>query len=146
MPRAPKLNALQNTWADQDLFKYRVRVGVEADIAENMTGNAQMQAAVRLSTGNTSNPVSTNTLFGDYMNKDNIVLDQAYLKFTWKTLDNLPTIYTVYGGRMPNPWFSTDLVWDTDLNFEGLALNVKKPLTESWTSFLTAGAFPLAAV
>jgi hypothetical protein len=61
----------------------------------------------------------------------------AYLK--WQ-----PTqFFTMYGGRMPNPWFSSDLVWDRDLNFEGFALNVKKPVTESWTPFLTVGAFPL---
>ncbi len=136
---------VMNTTSTQDRFKYRVRAGVETDIAEDMTGNAKMQGVFRLSTGNTSNPVSTNTLLGVYLNKSNVVLDQAYLKFTWKTMGDAPTVYTVYGGRIPNPWFSSDLVWDSDLNFDGLALNVKKPLTdtESWTSFLTAGAFPL---
>jgi hypothetical protein len=135
----------QNTWTDEDLFKYRVRVGAEVDIAEDITGNIKLQAAVRLATGNTTNPVSTNTILGDFMNKDTIVLDPAYLKLSWKTVGYIPTVYTLYGGRMPNPWFSSDLIWDGDLNFEGLALNVKKPLTETetWTAFLTAGAFPL---
>jgi len=34
-------------------------------------------------------------------------------------------------------------VWDGDLNFEGVALSVRKPISESWVPFLTAGAFPL---
>jgi hypothetical protein len=122
---------LQNTWADQDLFKYRVRFGAEAKV------NEQADAVIRVSTGTTTNPVSTNTTMNDYMNKDSVVFDLAYLR--WKPGKSL----TLYGGRMPNPWFSSDLVWDSDLNFEGLALNVRPPVTESSTLFLTVGAFPL---
>jgi len=136
---------LMNTTADQNLFKYRVRAGVEADVAEDMTGNSKLQAAIGLSTGNTTNPVSTNSILGDFMNKDSVVIDHAYLKYTLKTSGYMPTVLTVYGGRIPNPWLSSDLVWDSDLNFEGLALKVKQPLddTDTWTAFLTAGGFPL---
>ena len=120
-----------NTRNDQDYFKYRVRFGAEARV------NEHMDAVIRLSTGNTSNPVSTNTNANDYMNKDNVLFDLAYLKWQpWKSL-------TLNGGRIPNPWFSSDLVWDGDLNFEGVALSVRKPISESWVPFLTAGAFPL---
>jgi hypothetical protein len=45
---------------------------------------------------------------------------------------------------MPNPWFSSEIVWDSDLNFEGFALNLRKPVSGPWTSFLTVGAFPLS--
>jgi hypothetical protein len=122
---------LMNTRNDDYNFKYRVRLGVEAQI------NDQLDAVARLSTGNTTNPVSTNTILGDFMNKDNIVFDLAYLK--WKPIDGV----ALYGGRMPNPWFSSALVWDRDLNFEGIAMEVKKPVTEEWTAFLTGGVFPL---
>ena len=125
---------LQNTWANTDRFKYRARLGIEAKVDE------QLKAVIRLSTGNTTTPVSTNTLFGNFMNKDNILFDQAYLEFKpWQFL-------TVYGGRMPNPWFSSDLLWASDLNFEGFALTAKGPITESeapLTPYLTFGAFPL---
>ncbi|MBI5237021.1 MAG: putative porin [Deltaproteobacteria bacterium] len=122
---------LMNTKIDQDYYRYRVRFGAEAQV------NEQVDAVIRLSTGNTSNPVSTNTTLNDYMNKDSVLFDLAYLK--WQPREFL----TIYGGRMPNPWFSSDLVWDRDLNFEGLALSVRKPITESWVPFLTVGAFPL---
>ncbi|RJR22823.1 MAG: hypothetical protein C4581_00510 [Nitrospiraceae bacterium] len=134
---------LINTRSNQYRFKYRVRFGTELDISEDPLGTQKLQAALRLATGNSSNPVSTNTLLGDYMNKDGIVLEQAYLKFNQKSPGYLPTLFTAYGGRMPNPWFSSDLVWDSDLNFEGLALNLRKPITDSWTFYLTEGAFPL---
>jgi hypothetical protein len=122
---------LMNTQNDQSRFKYRVRFGAEAQV------NDQMEAVIRLSTGSTSNPVSTNSTIGDYMNKDSVLFDLAYLRWQpWKSL-------TLYGGRMPNPFFSSDLVWDTDLNFEGFALQTKTPHAESWTPFLTTGVFPL---
>jgi hypothetical protein len=121
---------LQNTWADTDSFKYRIRFGVESI-------NPYVDAVIRLSTGTTTNPISTNTVFGDYLNKDAVVFDLAYVKL--KPWDFL----SIYGGRMPNPWFSTDLVWDTDLNFEGLAIAVRNPIKQSLVPFLTIGAFPL---
>jgi hypothetical protein len=121
-----------NTHTNQDKMKYRVRFGAEAKVTEDLT------AVVRLSTGNTTNPVSTNTIMGDYLNKDNVVFDLAYLK--WRPFEFL----TVYGGRIPNPWFAPSrLVWDDDLNFEGIALTLQQPVSESWTAFLTGGAFPL---
>ncbi len=120
-----------DTTVDQNLFKYRVRVGASMDV------NDQLETVVRLSTGNTTTPVSTNSILGTYFNKDNVLFDLAYVK--WKPEES----FTLYGGRIPNPFFATDLVWSRDLNFEGVALTARKPVTESWTSFLNAGAFPL---
>jgi len=126
-------NELMNTTVDQDLFKYRVRFGAEAMI------NEKMDTVIRLSTGTTTNPVSTNATLGNYMNKDSVVFDLAYLK--WRPWNSV----TLYGGRIPNPFFSTDLLWARDLNFDGFALHARMPTTnaESWTPFLTTGAFPL---
>jgi hypothetical protein len=129
-PDSSSLN-YQNTTIDQERFKYRVRFGVEAKV------NDTVDALLRLSTGSTSNPDSANSTMGDYMNRDAVFFDQAYIK--WRPGQDL----TLYGGRMPNPWFSSDLVWANDLNFEGFALQVKQPVSETATPFLTTGAFPL---
>ena len=65
---------------------------------------------------------------------------RAYIKFDpveWAS---------VSGGRIPNPWFSTDLVWDEDLNFDGVAVNLRSVTpTQSLRPFATAGWFPLRA-
>ena len=120
-----------NTQNNTSRFKYRVRFGAEAQV------NEQVEAVARLSTGNTSNPVSENNTMGNYMNKGSVVFDLAYIKWQpWKIL-------TLFGGRMPNPFLHSDMVWAPDLNFEGFVAKVKSPPTESWTPFLTAGAFPL---
>ena len=122
---------LMNSKVNQDRFKYRVRFGAEAMV------NEQMDAVIRLASGSASNPVSSNTTIGDTMNKDAVLFDLAYLK--WRPEKWI----TVYGGRMPNPWFSSDLVWDNDLNFEGVVLRTGTPQAESWMPFFTTGAFPL---
>ncbi|HXY55553.1 MAG TPA: putative porin [Nitrospirota bacterium] len=120
-----------NTQNNTSRFKYRVRFGAEAKV------NDQVEAVVRLSTGTTTNPVTENNTMGTYMNKGSVVFDLAYIKWQpWKAL-------TLYGGRMPNPFLHSDLVWAPDLNFDGFVAKMKSPATESWAPFLTVGAFPL---
>jgi hypothetical protein len=59
-------------------------------------------------------------------------------------------VLNLSGGRIQNPWLSTDLVWDPDLTFEGLAANYRLGLSRddpySHYVFATAGAFPLQEV
>ncbi len=71
------------------------------------------------------------------MERDTGYFDLAYIRWhPWNFL-------TFEGGRMPNPWFSSDLLWSPSLNFEGFALTMNKSVTETLTPFLTIGAFPL---
>jgi hypothetical protein len=71
------------------------------------------------------------------MNEDKVYFDLAYLK--WRPCD----YFTFMGGRMPNPWFYSDLVWSPNLNFEGFTAGMNMPIGESWATSLTVGAFPL---
>jgi hypothetical protein len=120
-----------NTTTRHDYFRYRARVGAEVPI------NDQVEAIIRLGTGNDTNPVSTTLTMGNYMERDTAYLDLAYIKWhPWNFL-------TFEGGRMPNPWFYSDLVWSPNLNFEGFAAGLNMPIGESWTTSLTVGAFPL---
>ena len=47
---------------------------------------------------------------------------------------------------MANPFFSTDLVWDPDLAFDGVAATITPKFSDSWSGFATAGAFPIDEV
>ena len=135
---------------DRDRWRYRARLGLKANLIDPREINAgKVEVGLRLSTGNEDDPVSTNETFGDMFNKDSLVLDRAYLKWSWSPVeqvwgDKIPQLSFI-GGRMPNPFFSTDLVWDSDLNFEGLALKFMSDTFSgnSWSSFLTVGVFPL---
>lgn len=128
--------SVANTTEQRDRERVRARLGLLAKVTPGIT------AGFRLSTGNTSDPVSTNQTLGTYENKYSIVFDRAYLK-----LDPKESL-TVSGGRIPNPFFSTDLVWDDDLNFEGVAASLHTPESSiaEFRPYLTAGAFPLQEI
>ena len=124
--------ATGNVMDDVNRWRLRARLGLLARLSNSVS------AGVRLSTGNTSDRVSTNQTLGDNFNKYEIVLDRAYINYSpWDWLK-------VTGGRMPNPWFNTDLVWDDDLNFDGVAATADLPLNGGRvTPFVTAGWFPI---
>jgi hypothetical protein len=103
---------------------------------------------MRLASGNPNNPVSTNQTLGGYGSAYDISLDRAYIKFNSFTND-----YALYLGRMPNPWLSTEMVWDQDLNFDGMAFSYYFNRGDDmfdderqFDPFFTVGAFPLQEV
>jgi len=116
----------------RERFRLRARLGMLAKVSESWSGG------IRLATGSATDRVSTNQTLGQDWNKYTLSVDRAYLKY-----DPVEWL-TVSGGRIPNPWFSTDLVWDEDLNFEGVAATWK-PVFDNGAirPFLTVGAFPL---
>jgi hypothetical protein len=143
-------DALMNTQVDRDRFRYRVRVGMKAEVMEKDPEKnvGKVDAVLRLATGNEDDPISTNDTFGDYLTNDGVVIDQAYLNWTYgpdTPKGGLLPQLSLTGGRMPNPWFSTSLLWDDDLNFEGVALALQSDtrMEKPWKGFLTLGAFPI---
>lgn len=129
-----ELNGIENTTQNRTRFRLRARLGLLAKISEGVS------AGVRLATGSTGDPVSTNQTLGNTGNKYSFVLDRAYLKadpYEWLSFS---------GGRIPNPWLGTDLVWDEDLNFEGIALALKPRLGQDLSAFVTVGGFALQDV
>lgn len=122
---------LTNTTVDQDRMRIRARLGVKAKVNDWMT------AGISLTTGNPNDPISPNQTQGAKSAKYNFGVDRAFLK-----ADIKPWL-SVVGGRFANPWLSTDLVWDPDLAFDGVATSLTPKITDNWSSFLTVGAFPL---
>jgi hypothetical protein len=152
LARPDQPTRLMNTTEDRERFRARVRLDLKAKLIDPRTTNVgKVDAGFRVSTGNDDDPVSTNETLGDYFNKDAVAFDRYYLQWQFKPelpiWNRIPQI-ALTGGRMPNPWFSSDLVWDDDLNFEGIALSVvTDTLAENgWRLFLTGGAFPLQEV
>ena len=127
---------IDNTLQDRHRERVRLRLGLNANVVSGV------DAGIRITTGNTSDPVSTNQTLGNTGNKYSVVLDRAFLKLA--PLEEL----TLFGGRMPNPFFSTDLVWDSDLGFEGAAATWRPwPSAERvWRPYVTAGIFPLQEI
>ena len=130
---------VSNTTEDRDRFRLRARLGLSARITP------EIAAGLRLATGTLNDPVSTNQTLGQSGNKYSFVLDRAFVKAHSDTV--LPWL-TATAGRMPNPWFSSSLVWDDDLNFEGAAVHIDPfaQSTSAWRPFATLGAFPLQEI
>jgi len=125
-------SSFSGTSPDRNRGRFRLRLGMDAKVFD------ELMAHLRFASG-TGEQVSTNQSFhGGFQNKD-FDIDLAYVEYTPKfAKGNL----TLLGGRMVNPFYSTDLMWDGDVNLEGAAFQVKMPLGDSsHTLFANGGAF-----
>ena len=110
-----------NTAEDRDRLRLRARLAVNVKVSDSVT------AGLRLASGSATDRVSTNQTLGQNFNRAQFLLDRAFIK-----LDPVEW-FSFSAGRIANPWFSTDLVWSDNLNFEGLAGTFKWPQLPSAT-------------
>ncbi len=130
----PQNSQIDNTTENRSRFRVRARLGATAKINEWLNGG------IRMTTGSASDPVSHNQTLNSKDSKFSFTLDRAFLKGQASST----TAFT--GGRFANPWFSTDLVWDPDYAFDGLAANFNSGLSDRWSTFGTLGAFVIEEV
>jgi len=100
-------------------LRFRARLGVKAQLSD------QWSAGVRLASGSSKSPVSTTDNFGGGFSKKDFWLDQAWLNYkpaSWASLT---------AGRASNPFVSTDILYSSDLNFDGVSAVFSKPLPDS---------------
>ena len=122
---------LTNSTEDRNRLRIRARFGVLAKISDEWSG------AFRLSTGSNLGPVSTSSTSGDPSDRFSIKLDRAFLK--WAPSND----FAFTAGRMPNPYFSSDMMFSTDLGFDGAALAGAYPVNDSLRLVGVGGAFML---
>jgi hypothetical protein len=125
---------LQNTTVDTRQWRVRARLGMAAVVDENWS------AVVRLTTGSTTNPVSTNQTLGVYNNRYMVLLDRANIRY--RIRDEFNTVL----GRFGQPWLGTDLVWANDLSYDGLAATWTPSLTPAVRGFGLLAALPVQNV
>lgn len=124
--------AFLNTGEDRRRMQLRARLGVKAQIAD------WISADIRLATGSDRSPVSTNqTLGANGGSGYEIWLDRAAIRLT--PVEGV----AIDLGRFANPFWAGDLIYDADLNFDGLAYTATVPMGDSLNLFGTAGAFPV---
>lgn len=131
-----------NIEEDRQRLRSRLRLAMNAKVTQGV------DVKMRVATGSLNNPTSTNTTLGNSNKPQSLVLDRGYIKITSELKD-----HTFYGGRMKNPWMGTDLIWDGDLNFDGLAYR-HQPLESDnifdedriFDTFFTVGVFPLEEI
>ena len=110
-----------NDWYERHRERYRLRVGLRGTLADDWF------FGLRLETSNS--PRSTNVTFGAdspgpfSKGDDGIFVGQAYFGYT-----GFPD-FKFTGGRMPQPLITTSMLWDDDINPEGLAEQWKHTFT-----------------
>nr|WP_314559691.1 putative porin [uncultured Pseudomonas sp.] len=123
-----------NGGKDKDRERIRARLGAYTEI------NPQVDTGIRIATGSSDDARSTNQDLDGYFNKKSIWLDLGYIDYHPDQIKNLHVI----GGKMLQPWVSMgDVIWDSDINPEGLALTYKYPLGSSAELFGSLGNYNL---
>src|ERR1700719_2845756 len=104
----------RDDWQERERERYRIRLGLRGTLLDDWF------FGIRLETNASSR--STNVTIGDESSggpfskgSDSIKVGKAYLGY--KGFKDI----TLTGGRMPNPLVNTPMVWDPDINPEGLA-------------------------
>jgi hypothetical protein len=86
----------------------RFRAGVTRDFGRHLTFGA------RLATGSADDPNSTDVTIGDFADRFEVSLDRAFVE-----LREGGFVFT--GGKFANPFTTTELVWDGDVQPQGIA-------------------------
>ncbi len=131
--RTPSDGPNPNDWQERERERYRLRLGLRGTLLDDWF------FGVRLETSASAR--STNVTFGDDTSSsspggggpfakgsDGVFVGQAYGGYK-----GFPGV-TLTAGRMPNPFVTTLMVWDPDINPEGLA--------EQWKHTFTFGGGP----
>ena len=102
----------------RDRWRLRARFGAEAEVTEDLSIH------LRFASGGSS-PVSTNqTLDGGFSSKG-LYLDRAYLDWSPVAYEGV----SVWAGKMKQPLVTTsNLIWDSDVTPEGIALKLEHEL------------------
>lgn len=114
----------------KDRQRVRLRVGAYGTV------NDYVDYGIRVATGGASATSANQDIDGG--TKKDIMLDQYYVDLHPKMLKGAHLIM----GKMPKPWLDrTGLIWDGDLNPEGLALTYHNTSSNGVTFYANAGSF-----
>ncbi|HBA60542.1 MAG TPA: hypothetical protein DCZ92_06945 [Elusimicrobia bacterium] len=121
-------NDNENKKFEQHRGRYRLRFFVDSKV------NEKFYTGFGFASGSSADPRSTNQTFGDNNGKKNLYIDYVFAEYN--ASENL----AFSAGRTKNPlWLTSDMLWDADVNLEGISVKVNYPLNYNWRFFATAG-------
>ncbi|MBS0514481.1 MAG: putative porin [Proteobacteria bacterium] len=85
--------------------------------------NDVVSVGTRIVTGDYNDPNSVDVQLSNFDNKFQTSLDLAYAKLDYGSTQ-------FYGGKIPQPFVRTELVWDGDVTPQGISANYKLPLAD----------------
>ncbi|MGH8027122.1 MAG: putative porin [Pseudoxanthomonas sp.] len=111
----------QGDYSDSDGTN-RTSSQLRARIGATYALNDLVTIGGRVVTGDGDDPNSSDVQLSNWDDDLQISLDLAYAQFNFGDLK-------IYGGKIPNPFTRTDLVWDGDVNPQGISAVYKLPLS-----------------
>lgn len=126
----PTLNATNDRI---NTAQIRARIGLDATLSD------WLQMGFQLATGDNPGPISTNAALGGGFRKRDVWLQNAYVRG-----EPMPGV-TAMLGRFDNPLRTTDLMFDSDLAFDGVygEVDFGRLFGQDFTLALRGGAFPI---
>jgi Putative porin len=126
-----------NDWQERERERYRLRIGLRGTLLDDWFFGVRLETSASARSTNVTFGADTSSTSpgggGPFAKGDDgIFVGQAYGGFK-----GFPG-FTFTGGRMPNPFVNTRMVWDDDINPEGLA--------EQWKHTFTIGGGAAAPV
>ncbi len=122
-----------NGGRDKDRQRLRARLGATALISP------ELEAGIQVASGGGADRRSTNQDLDAYADKKSLWLDLAYIGYYPLAVPGLKT----FAGKMKQPWMSMgDVMWDGDINPEGLAASYQRK-NGTTTYFGSGGYFVL---
>jgi len=119
---------------ENGVYRHRIRARLKFDA----TVNDEWDLGFRIASGNDRSPISTNQDLENAFSEKEIWLDQAYFNWHPASAEGL----NVTGGKINNPFYKAgknQLIWDSDLNPEGIAVQYSKPLNDTDQLFFNGG-------
>jgi hypothetical protein len=101
--------------ANQSLVRNRERFRIRFNASVKL--NDDISGGFSLASGDLNDPISTNQTTNQFYTRKPFAIDRAFISYRPHYFKPL----TLTGGKFAYPWYNTELVWDKDLNPEGLA-------------------------
>jgi hypothetical protein len=165
---APQYNVDQ----DRQRFRLRFRLGADLDLDDGFSGGFRIATGDSNSPTSTNQSIGlASGAQGGQFSKYALWLDRAFIKYEWESdpsadpppaavdpkapvhdkspvavppTPRYPRVYaSVTAGRFDNPFQASEIIFDEDLGFDGLALHGKVRFSRVFQPFVTLGAFPI---
>lgn len=120
--------------ADRNRHRINARIGYETKI------NDEVKVAIQIATGSDDKPTSTNQDLTGGSSKKQIWLNLAYFEYSPAQIAGLK----ILGGKIKNPYYkpgNSDLMFDNDVNPEGIAAVFNKAYEQTEVSVVLGGFY-----
>jgi len=119
---------------ENGVYRHRIRARLKFDARVN----DEWDLGFRIASGSNRSPNTTNQDLEDAFSKKELWLDQAFFNWHPENVEGL----NITGGKIKNPFYKAgknQLIWDGDLNPEGIAVQYNTPLNDTDQFFFNGG-------